>query len=60
MEHQMHIVEARTILFRDYAYDHSATLYGDVSPEFVHLVTQRMGAPTVYSFVQGLDQLATT
>jgi quinol monooxygenase YgiN len=60
MEHQMHIMEARALLFRDYAYDHSATLYGEVSPAFVHLVTERMGAPSVYSFVQGLQQPATT
>ena len=58
MEHQMHIMEARTALFRDYAYDHRSTLYGEVSQGFIDLVTERMGAPTIYSFVQGLEQPA--
>jgi quinol monooxygenase YgiN len=31
IEHQMHIMEARTVLFRDYAYDHRSTIYGEVS-----------------------------
>lgn len=60
LEHQMHIMEARTILFRDFAHDHRATLYGEVSQGFIDRVTEHMGAPNVYSFVQGLDQLATT
>ena len=55
----MHIMEARSVLFRDYAYDHQATLYGEVSQDFINLVTERMGAPTVFSFVQGLEQAAT-
>ena len=59
IEHSMHIMEARAVLFRDYAYDHRATLYGEVSQDFVDLVTERMGAPTVFSFVQGLDESAT-
>jgi quinol monooxygenase YgiN len=58
MEHQMHIMEARTVLFRDYAYDHRSTLYGEVSQGFIDLLTERMGAPTIYSFVHGLEQRA--
>src|SRR5512142_3406983 len=34
IEHQMHIMEARTVLFRDYAYDHRSMIYAAV---FVHL-----------------------
>jgi quinol monooxygenase YgiN len=60
IEHQMHIMEARTVLFRDYAYDHRSTVYGEVSPDFINLVKERMGAaPTTFSFVQGLEQSAT-
>jgi quinol monooxygenase YgiN len=55
IEHSMHIMEARSVLFRDFAYDHQATLYGEVSQDFINLVTERMGAPTVFSFVQGLE-----
>ena len=60
IEHQMHIMQARTILFRDYAYDHRSTIYGEVSPDFINLVTERMGAaPATFAFVQGLEQSAT-
>ena len=59
IEHQMHIMQARTILFRDYAYDHRSTIYGEVSQDFINLVKERMGAaPAVFSFLQGLDQSA--
>lgn len=60
IEHQMHIMDARTVLFRDYASDHRSTIYGEVSEQFLGLVKERMGAaPTVYSFVQGFGQSAT-
>lgn len=60
IEHQMHIMEARTVLFRDYAYDHRSNIYGEVSQNFVNLIKARMGtAPTTFSFVQGLEHSAT-
>lgn len=60
LEHNMHIMNARTVLFRDYAYDHRSTLYGKVSQGFLDLVAERMGAaPATYAFLQGLDQSAT-
>jgi quinol monooxygenase YgiN len=60
IEHQMHIMEPRTVLFRDYAFDHQSTIYGEVSQGFLNLVKERMGAaPTTFSFVQGLEQSAT-
>ena len=60
IEHQMHIMEARTILFRDFAYDHRSALYGEVSQDFINLVKDRMGAtPAVFSFAQGLERSAT-
>jgi hypothetical protein len=53
-------MEARTVLFRDYAYDHRSTIYGEVSQNFINLIKERMGAaPTTFSFVQGLEQSAT-
>jgi quinol monooxygenase YgiN len=59
IEHQMHIMEARTVLFRDYASDHRSTIYGEVSDQFLGLVKERMGAtPTVFSFLEGLGQSA--
>jgi hypothetical protein len=58
VEHSMHIMDARAVLFRDYAYDHRATIYGEVSRNFINLVTERMGAPTVYAYLSGLDSAA--
>jgi hypothetical protein len=53
-------MEPRTVLFRDYAYDHRSTIYGEVSENFINLVKERMGAaPPVFSFLQGLDRAAT-
>ena|SRR5207248_82116 len=60
IEHQLHIMEARTILFRGYAFDHRSTIYGEVSQDFINLVKERIGAaPTTFSFVHGLEQPAT-
>ncbi len=60
IEHQMHIMQARTILFRDYAYDHRSTIYGEVSQDFINLVKERMGAtPSTFSFLMGLERSAT-
>jgi hypothetical protein len=58
IEHSMHIMDARAVLFRDYAYGHRATIYGEVSQNFINLVTERMGAPTVYTYLAGLDSAA--
>lgn len=59
VEHKMHTMEATDRLFRDYAYDHQSSLYGEVSGNFLNLVEERMGAtPAVFSFLQGLDQPA--
>jgi quinol monooxygenase YgiN len=54
-EHSMHIMAARTLLFRNYAYDHRSTLYGAASQGFLDLVRERMGTtPAVFAFLQGL------
>ena len=58
IEHKMTTVGATAVLFRDYAFDHHATIYGDVSQGFIDLVTKRMGPPTVYAFTQGLQSPA--
>jgi len=60
IEHKLNTMEATDRLFLDHASDHQSTLYGDVSKNFLDLVTERMGAtPPVFSFLQGLDQPAT-
>ena len=59
-EHSMHIMEARTVLFRDHASNHRSTLYGNVSRDFLDLLNERMGmAPAVFSLLQGLEPAGT-
>lgn len=60
IEHKINTMEASVALFRDYAFDHHATIFGEVSQDFIDLVESRMGAaPTVFSFMQGLGLPAT-
>jgi quinol monooxygenase YgiN len=58
IEHKMNTMEATAVLFRDYAFDHHSSLYGEVSQDFIDLVTQRMGPPAVFAFTQGLESPA--
>jgi quinol monooxygenase YgiN len=58
IEHKMNTMEATAVLFRDYAFDHHVSIYGEVSQDFIDLVTQRMGPPAVFAFTQGLDSPA--
>lgn len=53
-EHNMHIMEARTVLFREYAFDHRMTVFGEVSQQLRDLTVKHAGGITVYSFLQGL------
>ena len=49
IEHKMNTMEATTVFFRDYAFDHRSTIYGEVSENFVNLVKERLGeAPAVF------------
>jgi len=54
----MNTMEATAVLFRDYAFDHHASIYGEVSQDFIDLVTTRMGPPAVFAFTQGLESPA--
>jgi quinol monooxygenase YgiN len=54
-EHNMHVMEARTVLFRDFAFDHRMTVFGEVSQRLRDLATKHAGGLTVYSFIQGLE-----
>ena len=57
-EHNIHVMAAREILFRDYAFDHRMTAFGDVSQKFRDLTIKHAGGITVYSFLQGLETAA--
>src|SRR5215471_6858660 len=54
IEHKMNTMAATVVLFQDYAFDHHASIYGQVSQDFIDLVTARMGPPAVFTFTQGL------
>lgn len=58
IEHKMNTMKATVALFRDYAFDHHAAIYGRVSQDFINLVTERMGPPAVFAFTQGLGSPA--
>ena len=56
LEHNAHVKEARDKLFRDHAYDHDMTIYGEPSPALAELM-ERMSGHVIfnrYSFLQGL------
>jgi quinol monooxygenase YgiN len=58
IEHKMNTMAATAVMFRDYAFDHHASICGDVSQDFIDLVTARMGPPAVFAFTQGLGSPA--
>jgi len=58
IEHKLNTMESTVVLFRDYAFDHHAAIYGLVSQDFITLVTERMGPPTVFAFAHGLESPA--
>ena len=57
-EHNAHILEARTVLFRDFAFEHRMTIFGDVSQKLRDLAIKHAGGITVYAFLQGLEAAA--
>ena len=57
-EHNAHVMEARAVLFRDYAFDHQMTAFGEVSQQLRDLSTKHAGGIAVYSFFQGLEAAA--
>ena len=58
-EHNRHIMEARAVLFRDYAFDHRMIAFGDVSQQLRDLAKKHAGGIAVYAFLEGLGTAAT-
>ena len=56
LEHAHNVAEARELLFRDHAYGHEMTIYGEPSPALAALIERLAGHVTFnrYSFFQGL------
>jgi hypothetical protein len=48
----------RDAWFRDYAFDHRMSVYGEISQHLSDLFTKHAGGITKFSFVQGLEQAA--
>jgi quinol monooxygenase YgiN len=59
IDHNAHIVEARTKLFKDYADGHFMTLYGEPSQPLIDLLKKHAAGFTWFSFVQGLNSTPT-
>jgi quinol monooxygenase YgiN len=57
LEHAQNVAEAREELFREYAYGHEMTLYGEPSPALAELI-ERLAAHVTFNrfvFFQGLE-----
>jgi len=57
LEHSDHVGDARAKLFRDFAYDHDMTIYGELSPALADVFEAMADHVTLhrYSLFQGLD-----
>ena len=58
IEHNSHILEARTTLFRDYADGHFMTFYGEMSPQLLDLLKAHPVGHTWFFFFKGLEASA--
>jgi quinol monooxygenase YgiN len=55
IEHNTHVLEARTKLFEDYADDHFMTVYGEPSQPLIDLLKAHGVGFTWFVFLQGLE-----
>jgi len=55
VEHNMHIMEARAVLFRDHAFDHRMSAYGEISEELRALGQKHAGGIREFSLLVGLE-----
>src|SRR5262245_61629231 len=55
IEHNTHVVDARTKLFRVYADNHFMTFYGEPSPQLRELLKLHPVGHKWFSFIQGLQ-----
>ena len=47
VDHGIHVLEARQVLFAEFAYDHKMTFYGEPSPRLVEVV-QKFGVDATW------------
>lgn len=55
IEHNTHILEARTKLFQQFAEDHFMTVYGEPSQQLLDLLKKHSAGHTWFTFLQGLE-----
>ena len=55
IEHNTHILEARTRLFKDYADNHFMTVYGEPSQPLLDLLKKHAAGFKWFRFVKGLE-----
>jgi quinol monooxygenase YgiN len=55
MEHNQHIMQAREVLFHEYADDHRICVFGEVSPQLMQFLDKFGGVVTVFPFLIGLE-----
>ena len=57
LDHNTHVRESRDVLFRDHAYGHDMTIYGEPSPALAALMERMAGHVKFnrFSLLQGLD-----
>jgi hypothetical protein len=55
IEHNTHILEARTELFKEYADDHFMTVYGDPSQPLLELLSHHKVGFKWFTFFKGLE-----
>jgi quinol monooxygenase YgiN len=58
IEHNQHVVAVRDAWFRDYAFDHRMSVYGQISQHLSDLFTKHAGGVRKFTFAQGLEQAA--
>lgn len=56
IEHNTHILEARTKLFKDFADGHFMTVYGEPTQQLLDLFSQHKVGFKWFEFLQGLDE----
>ncbi len=55
VEHNMHVMEARARLFKEYADNHFMTVYGEPSQQLLDLLKRHAAGFKWFRFVQGLQ-----
>jgi quinol monooxygenase YgiN len=59
IEHNRHVMEARELLFSEYAFDHQMSVFGEISQHLRDLFMKHAGGVGEFTFLQGLERTAT-